>query len=65
MATARACTIDKDKVYTPQACKSECGISREQLLEGRLAGVLNPVSCGRFRYYKGSELIAWVFRKRK
>lgn len=58
---ARAYVIDKDKAYSPQACKLECGISREQLLAGRLAGVLKPFSRGRVRYYKGSELLEWVF----
>jgi hypothetical protein len=58
---SRPCTIDTNKIYTREACKLECGISREQLRQGRAAGVLKPSSKGRYRYYKGSELAAWVF----
>lgn len=62
---ARAYVIDRDKAYTPEACKTECGISREQLRQGRAAGVLKPESRGKRRFYKGSDLWNWVFRSGK
>jgi hypothetical protein len=47
------------------ACKRETGLGRPQLMEGRKAGVLKPISVGRFRYYRGSELVAWIERHAK
>lgn len=57
---AKPCTIDANKLYTIRACQLECGLSRRQIMQGRQAGKLKPKSCGRFRFYKGSELIEWV-----
>lgn len=57
--------VDPAKLYTVDACKRETGLGRPQLMEGRKAGVLNPISVGRFRYYRGSELVAWIERHAK
>lgn len=52
--------VDPNRLYTVEACKREVGMGRPQLMAGRLAGVLHPVSRGRFRFYRGSELVAWI-----
>jgi hypothetical protein len=52
--------VDPSKLYTPDACKRETGLGRPQLIEGRKAGVLKPISVGRFLYYRGSELVQWI-----
>lgn len=52
--------IDPDKLYTVDAAKRETGLGRPQLMEGKKAGVLKAYPCGRFVYFKGSELKAWV-----
>lgn len=60
----KAVTIDRNKVYSVEAAKQECGLGRPQLSAGRKAGVLHPSGNGRFRYYDGAELAAWVLGKK-
>jgi hypothetical protein len=36
------------------------GIGQSELREARKSGIVKPITCGRRRYYKGSQLIAWI-----
>jgi hypothetical protein len=49
-----------DALYTTSGVLQAIGIGDEALAAGRQSGHLHPTYKGRFAYYRGAELIAWI-----
>lgn len=54
--------IDPDALYTVEGCMRYAGIGRDELRVAREWGV-TPFTCGKRRYYRGDQLIAFIVSK--
>lgn len=52
--------VDPGCRYTVEGCMKFAGIGSSELREARNSGIVKPITVGRRRYYKGSQLIEWI-----
>lgn len=46
--------------YTRQGLREAMGLGHQTLAEMRKSGLVHPVTVGSYRWYRGSEVIAWI-----
>ena len=52
--------LDANRIYTREGVRKAIGIGEQQLSDARRAGIVKPIPCGNFVYYRGADIIAWI-----
>lgn len=52
--------IDPERMYTRDGVYQAIGIGEDELMKGRRAGVIKAYQKGKYVYYHGRDVIAWI-----